>query len=142
MVLTHALPPPAKTARGLGFPPPRGLSCLVRSSVIGGQETSLHHDGYGHIADRIGLEERSAEPLAPGFRWPAVLDEQPPGLRQAPPPVHQRRGIKPAMTQPPRGPSHHDRQRTDSRPTADPRPLNWTSGRHNAQSGPPRTGVR
>jgi hypothetical protein len=55
MVRTHHLPPPAKTARGLGFPPPRGPSCLVSSCVIPGQETSPHHGGYGHIADGIGV---------------------------------------------------------------------------------------
>ena len=35
-------------------------------SVIVGQKTSLHHAGYGHIADGIGTGgERFTEPLAP-----------------------------------------------------------------------------
>ncbi len=53
-VRTLDLPPPAQTARGLGILPVRGLSCVVSSCVIIGQEASLHHDGYGHIADGFG----------------------------------------------------------------------------------------
>ena len=48
LVRTQHLPPPAKTARGLGFPWARGPSCVVSSCVILGQETSLYHGGYGH----------------------------------------------------------------------------------------------
>src|SRR5579872_5021425 len=54
LVRTQHLPPPAKTARDRDILPPRGPPCVVSSSVIVGQETPLHHDGYGHIADGSG----------------------------------------------------------------------------------------
>jgi hypothetical protein len=77
MVRTHHLPPPAKTARGLGFPPPRGPWCLVSSCVIVGQETSLHYGGYGQIADGIGTGGAVHRTACSGFRWPTVLGESP-----------------------------------------------------------------
>ena len=51
LVRTQHLPLPAETARDLGIFRVRGSSCVVSSSVIAGQETSLHHAGYGHIDD-------------------------------------------------------------------------------------------
>jgi hypothetical protein len=54
LVRTQHLPLPAKTTRGLGFLRVRGPSGAVSPCVIVGQETSLHHDGYGHIADGFG----------------------------------------------------------------------------------------
>jgi hypothetical protein len=53
LVRTQHLPPPGKTARDREILRVRGPSCVVSSCVIVGQETSLHHAGYGHIADRI-----------------------------------------------------------------------------------------
>src|SRR5215470_17629076 len=53
-VRTLDLPPPAKTARDRGILRVRGPSCFVSSSVIVGQQTPLHHAGYGHIADGSG----------------------------------------------------------------------------------------
>jgi hypothetical protein len=41
-------------AHGRGILPSRGPPCVVSSSVIVGQETPLHHAGYGHIADGFG----------------------------------------------------------------------------------------
>jgi len=56
LVRTQHLPPPAQTARDRGILPSRGPSWLVSSSVIVGQETPLHHGGYGHIPDGSGAE--------------------------------------------------------------------------------------
>ena len=81
MVRTHHLPPPAKTARGLGFPPPRGPSCLVSSCVIPSQETSPHHGGYGHIADGIGARGAVHRTACSGFRWLTVHGDEPPCLQ-------------------------------------------------------------
>jgi hypothetical protein len=54
LVRIQDLPPPAQTARSPGFPRPCGPLGDVSSCVIVGQEASLHHDGYGHIADGTG----------------------------------------------------------------------------------------
>src|SRR5262249_21971526 len=55
-VRTLDLPPLAETARDRGILWARGPSSVVSSSVIVGQETPLHHAGYGHIADGSGAE--------------------------------------------------------------------------------------
>jgi hypothetical protein len=57
LVRTQHLPPPAKTARGLGFLRVRGPSGVVSSCVIGGQQTPLRGSGYGHMADGFGPEQ-------------------------------------------------------------------------------------
>jgi hypothetical protein len=53
LVRTQHLPPPAETARELGFARRHGPLFVVSSCVIGGHQTPLCGDGYGHIADRI-----------------------------------------------------------------------------------------
>jgi hypothetical protein len=67
-------------AHGLGFLRVCGPSCVLSSSVILGQETPLHHDGYGHIADGFeagGAVRRTARRGAPGI-WPQQqLDPEP-----------------------------------------------------------------
>jgi hypothetical protein len=72
LVRTQHLPPPAKTARDRGILPSRGPSCAVSSSVIAGQETAPHHDGYGHMADGFGAggAVRRTAPPAPLFIIP------------------------------------------------------------------------
>src|SRR6266487_384725 len=81
MVRIHHLPLPAETARELGFLRSHGPSRVVSSRVIVGQETSLHHDGYGQIADGIGAGgavHRTASSLAcdgssgPGYELVAL----------------------------------------------------------------------
>src|SRR5260370_33173505 len=72
LVRTQHLPPPAKTDRELGIPRPRGPSCVVSSCVIAGQEPSLHHDVYGHIADGFGaggaVHRPVCVPVPPGLQ--------------------------------------------------------------------------
>jgi hypothetical protein len=69
LVRTQHLPPSAETARGLGFVRAGGRSCVVSSSVICGQERSLRHAGYGHMADSVrpgGTVRRTACSGLPG----------------------------------------------------------------------------
>src|SRR5713226_6199025 len=66
----------SETARGRGFPPPRGPSCLVSSCVIPGQETSPHHGGYGHMADGIGTGGAVHRTACSWIAWPTVPHEE------------------------------------------------------------------
>src|SRR6266568_4594293 len=63
MVRIHHLPPPAKTARELGYSRLRVPSCVVSSCVIVGQETSLRGDSCGHIDDMEGYQKLSSASL-------------------------------------------------------------------------------
>jgi hypothetical protein len=77
LVRTQHLPPPAKTARGLGFPRSRGPSGVVSSGVIGGQQAPLHHGGYGHMADGSRAGGAVHRTACPGAGWLTVVGEQP-----------------------------------------------------------------
>src|SRR5579875_1682341 len=54
MVRIHHLPPPAKTARGLGFPRAAGRFLLVPLWVGVCHCRPLCSSGYGHMADSVG----------------------------------------------------------------------------------------
>src|SRR5262249_25117997 len=70
-----------------GVSPVRGLLCVVSSSVIAGQGTSLHHVGYGHIADGFGAGgavHRTACWVRVAKHWQQELDCRDVTLRSGP----------------------------------------------------------
>jgi hypothetical protein len=75
LVRTQHLPPPALMARELGMPSPHGPSCCVSSCVILSHQSSLHHAGYGHIADGIGAGGAVHRTACSEIWWRAVRGE-------------------------------------------------------------------
>jgi hypothetical protein len=57
LVRTQHLPPPAKTARGLGIPGLAGRLATVPLCLMMCRCEPLHSSGYGHMADGIRPEQ-------------------------------------------------------------------------------------
>jgi hypothetical protein len=93
LVRTQHLPPPAKTARELGYSWLGGSSCLVSSCVIVGQQASPRGDGYGHMADANPAGASAVAVLVwSRWSWSADLadrcpDRDPPRLCPRPGPL-------------------------------------------------------
>jgi hypothetical protein len=70
-------------ARELGIPGLAGLLAAVPLCFMMCRCEALRSSGCGHMADGIGAEQAVYRTACPGFRWPAIVGEEPPGSRQS-----------------------------------------------------------